>query len=557
MNNILTDRVRTTEELIKRSANQYQEKTAIKYINQNDEIVLKSYMDLKQDIQSVSVYFRSLPYKKIKMAIIGELCYEWIIAYYAVMDSAMITVPINHEWGVEAIVDIIKRTDIKMIVCSVDIQTKIEAVIAEVPDVIAHFTFEKSEIISIAGLLEGGKRAQELPTIVAENDIAMIVYTSGTTAKSKGVILTHGNICDNLVYSHMIVSDSPPRTCTVPILPPYHMFEITANIQGPIYSGYPICIGKGAKYVMESIQRFQPSILVVVPSVLYMFRKKIWMTAKLKKQEEKVRYSLQISEEMLSKGIDIRKALFEEVHELFGGNLTTVITGGASVESEIIREFYNMGIVVMNGYGITECSPVISCNRYSDIRLDSVGKIDDNFCKVKIVDGEILASGKNIMKGYYDDPEATQAVMCDGYFKTGDIGYIEAGYLYITGRKKNLIILDNGENVSPEELEAVFAKSRLIEEVLIYAQKNKFNSVQLVAEVLTNQEFISKEKITDPENYLENELMKINKNLPGYKRVNKIIVRDTPFEKTALGKIKRSYIGYRNLEFTGQDSSVR
>lgn len=537
MNKKELDYIETTDELLDRAVKLYNEHVAIRY-KKNNKIVDKSYIDLRTDINRVSNYFRKILPQGSNIAIIGNISYSWVVTYYAIMNSGMVAVPIDNAIDYKDMVDIIQRTNIRMTVFSIEWENKIQSIKEENSECKYFVAFEKGKYCSVEEIIEETKDIEFMPTIVTKDSVATIVYTSGTTGKSKGVVLTQGNLCDNVVYSCKVVSDTPERTCTVPILPPHHMFEITTNIQGPIYEGYPICIGEDPKYIFESINLFKPSILIGVPSVLYLIHKKIWMYAKQYSLDEELIYKIRIAKQLLTRGIDVRRELFEDIHKMLGGELTTIVCGGADIEPDIINEFNIFGIMIINGYGITECSPVVCGNKCTHINAESVGKIDEEFCKVKIIDDEILVSGKNVMKEYYNDEEATREAFIDGYFKTGDIGYIKDGFLYITGRKKNLIILGNGENVSPEELEGIYGQIIGIEEILISSKTNQFKKEQLAAEVFVNFDVIDTMD-KSIESYLKAEFDKINERLPKYKRVHIIDIRNVPFEKTALGKIKR------------------
>lgn len=534
------DYIETTDDLLDRAVRLHKNHVAIRYIKKN-KVVEKSYIDLRRDVNKVSSYLREILSQGSNIAILGNISYAWIVTYYAIMSSGMVVVPIDSAIDYRDMVDIIQRTNIRMTVFSTEMENKIQIIKEKNSECKYYMTFEKGEYCSVAELIKETKDIELMPTILKKDSIATIVYTSGTTGKSKGVVLTQGNLCDNVVYSCKVVADTPERTCTVPILPPHHMFEITTNIQGPIYEGYPICIGEDPKFIFESINLFKPSILIGVPSVLYLIHKKIWMYAKQYSLDEELMYKIRIAKQLLGRGVDVRRELFEDIHEMLGGKLTTIVCGGASIEPDVINEFNIFGITMINGYGITECSPVVCGNKCTHINAESVGKIDEEFCKVKILDDEILVSGKNVMKEYYNDEEATREAFVDGYFKTGDIGYIKDGFLYITGRKKNLIILGNGENVSPEELEGIYGQIIGVEEIQVSSKINQFKKEQLAAEVFVNYDVID---ITDKsiESYLQEEFDKINERLPQHKRVHIIDIRDTPFEKTALGKIKREMI---------------
>lgn len=542
MNGVEYAYVRTTHELISYSAKKYGDKPAVKYIVADEQIAVKSFIDLKRDVNIVSSYLvatstQATPPRHV--AIFGTISYEWLVAYYGILGASFVVVPIDGALPVKEIRDLLIQADIAIVVYGDVFATKIAELQTQDLSIEQYISLESgNESTSVVDII---LRNDTLGVIFAPKpeSLATIVYTSGTTGKSKGVMLTHRNICDNLVYSHLIVRDSPQRKATIPILPMHHMFEITAGIQGPIFGGYPICIGKGTKYVFQSLQLFNPSILMLVPSVVAMFHKRIWMEAKQKGTSDELRNRLELCQQQMADGIDNRKEIFADIRKLFGGDLTTVVCGGAPLDAQLVHEFNCFGIALLNGYGITECSPVISCNRFTQIKLGSVGLIDNEYVQVRIEDGEILVAGNNIMRGYYKNQEATAEALSGGYFRTGDLGYLdEDGFLFITGRKKNLIILDNGENVSPEELEDFFSKPKLVAEILVYEKKVK-NRQQLAARIVPNTEYAEQNGIDDVLSVLKAEFDQINNTLPTYKQIQSVELQDEGFQKTALGKIKR------------------
>lgn len=538
----LLKKVYTLKELIEFAADKYKNKAAVKYFGSNKKVKSKSYIDLRNDVDLMSTYLIKNRINKENIAIIGDVNYEWIVSYYSIVSSGAVVVPIDKELSAKDITDLLIRINAKCVFFGKTCRKKVEEIRKNIKSIEKYISLQPNENYeSVKDILKCMYGEEILNYSVEADDLASIVFTSGTTGKSKGVMLTHRNLCEDLMYSYYLVGRED-NTATIPILPVYHMFEITTGIQCPIYIGFTICIGKGIKYITKSIEEFKPSILTLVPLVVEMLDKRIWMEARKRKKYSKLRKALKLSKFLRRFEIDVRKILFKDIIEMFGGNLHTIVCGGAPLRKELEEEFNEFGITLLNGYGITECSPVLSCNMRGQVKSGSVGRPLKEFCEIKVVDEEILVKGDIVMKGYYNDEKSTNEAFSGEWFKTGDIGYLDKdGYLFITGRKKNLIILDNGENVSPEELEDVFIKSDLIKEIVVYGGKNNTKN-QISAIIVPDNDYIQKNSISDIEGTLNKEIEEINKSLPHYKRIQIINVRDEEFVKTSTGKVKRHEI---------------
>jgi long-chain acyl-CoA synthetase len=313
-----------------------------------------------------------------------------------------------------------------------------------------------------------------------------------------------------------------------------------------IHLGTKVCINKGLKSVSKDIMSYKPTDLMLVPLFLEKMYKKIWDKANKSGKAGLLRRTIKISNLLLKIGIDIRRKIFKNVIDGFGGNLKLIICGGAPLDPKYIQGFRDFGINVLNGYGITECSPVISVCRNDYFRDGSIGQIL-SCCEVKIDkltssdDGEILVKGKTVMLGYYKNEEATKETMDGDWFRTGDIGKIDDdGFLYITGRKKNLIVLRNGKNIYPEELEMLISNISYVEEVLVYCEGDRIDTdTNIIAEVYLDNEYIASNEIEDPKKQLEKDIEAINNTIPYYKNIKEIRIRENEFEKTTTKKIKR------------------
>ena len=383
---------------------------------------------------------------------------------------------------------------------------------------------------------------------IDKDKLSSIVFTSGTTGKGKGVMLTQGNICSDMeqgMYNFQITYK------TIMVLPPHHTFGSTVNIIGHYSQGCELCISSGIRYVVNELKEYQPTHMILVPLFVETFYKKILSTAEKTGKLGTLRKMIALSNKLRRVGIDLRRVFFKSVLANFGGKIEMIICGGAALHQDIIDFFDGIGITIMNGYGITECAPLISCNRNQYRKNGSVG-LPIIGGKAKILDpdengeGEICYKGPNVMIGYYKNEEATRAAIDEeGYFHTGDYGKIltegEDQWIYITGRLKNLIIFSNGKNVYPEELETDIQGVYGVSEVVVYAGESKSDPSKevIVAEIYPDEDALKLHNITDPAAYFEEEIKKINRKNVSYKSIGKVKIRTEEFPKNTSRKITR------------------
>ena len=507
-------------------------KIAFKFmVNKKD--VEKTYRAFYEDIMGLSKSILQLKYQNQKISILGENSYDWIVAYMAIACSNNTVVPIDKDLQIGDIKDILTEADVKMIFISDQYNDYAQMLQEAFP------TMQIINMKEIEGLIQKGKKLKiKLPN-VSPDQIATIIYTSGTTSKPKGVMLSHKGLAVDTIgcEKHFkLTGDS------ILVLPLHHTFALTAQILFGLTCGHAVCIPNSLKKIDELFKKYKPSSMIVVPMLVEAFYNKIWKTIKANGKEKLVKKMIKISNSLLKLKIDIRGKAFKQIIDGLGGNLNLIISGGAALEKTYVEDFRSFGINVFNGYGITECSPVVSVNRNEYYRDGSVGPVL-NGVEVKILrekeeerEGEILVKGDIVMKGYYKHPELTKEAMTeDGYFNTGDIGYVdEDGFLFITGRKKNLIILDNGKNIYPEELEGKLQKRDGIKEVVVFEKDKK-----IAAEIFPDFEIIPNDANTQKE--VQKIVDDFNKDLPFYKKIDTIVLRETEFEKTTTKKIKRKY----------------
>ena len=517
-------RIETLRDLILENDTQYPDKTAFSYRN-DGELVYKTYGDFAREVVSIGEWFTQEPAGK-HIGIVGENSYEWLLVYFAVVCSGNIAVPIDANLPTETIQLLIEQSECDIAFFSnakKDITCKQQQGSEEriSRNYKVFFMDELPKLINWGYSEIECNHGRMKDICLRSSDIATIVFTSGTTGESKGVVLTHGNICADIIHSCEMFTISGG---VVALLPFHHIFGMVVGIMMVYHYAYPVHINAGKRYIMRDIKELKPQTLMLVPLYVEAFYKQIKRKIKQQGKEEKAKRMAKIALALLRVGIDIRRKVFVELLREFGGNLELIISGGAMLDPDYVNVFHEWGIEIHNGYGISECSSVISVNRNLTNKPGSVGQVISG-CEVKIDEtGEILVKGENVFSNYYKDEESTRTSFADGWYHTGDLGYFEDGFLYINGRKKNLIILSNGENISPEGIEQELLKIDLISEIVV---RGKGNSLE--AEVFTED---SREKVrTIIEDW--------NKGQPPYKRIGNVVFRDDEFQKTTSKKIKR------------------
>ncbi len=525
----------TLKEIVIYGAEHGKDKKNFMFNNFEGKVETKSFNQSFYDSTGLGQYFYDLGMKGKKLAILSENSYYWIAAYYASAMSDMIGVPLDPKLTDADLTDLMVRSGCSAIIYTKDFASAIKMMQnTEGVQLTEYIKFEDFYDIVKKGhdSLDAGNKSF-LEEEVKPDDVAFIVYTSGTTGKSKGVMLTHKNVASNSIATCRAMTASH----TIAFLPFHHTLSwASALVVCQLLSewGY-IC--KSLKDIQKDLVDYHPQHFSAVPLAVETIYKKIWYTAKKSGRDEILKKGIKISNFLMKFGIDVRKKLFKEVIENLGGELEMIICGGAYLDTKYEKGLYEMGIQVVNGYGITECSPVVTCNRLDNFKFGSAGiPLDCNEIKIHDPDedgvGEVYVRGTNVMKGYYNDPEATAEAFDGEWFKTGDYGYIDKdGFLFFRGRKKNLIVLSNGKNVSPEELEDKLSGIDYVKEVVVY-EENGAITAEFFLDTVAEPE--AKEKI-------KADVREFNKSMPVFKQVSKVKTRDTEFPKTTTLKIKRNY----------------
>ena len=480
---------------------------AVRYKIGKHETEAKSYSQLRRDSESFSRAMEALGQKRKHIAVIGATSYHWLTAYFGIVNSGSVAVPLDASLPAEEVCELLDRADAAMLVLD-EIRADVAAIVKErCPKLKVLVSMQKEEHdgtwLSMGRLLrdyEGSFSYEPSP-----DQLCTIMYTSGTTGKSKGVMLTHRNMAENATCLDMKI---PARTVILSVLPIHHAYCLSMDILKGVSLGSVICINDSLMRVAKNIKLFQPNMILMVPLMIETLAKKLEEAS------------------MLPAGL--------VKNQVFGKQFHTICSGGAYLDPSYIDLFEKYGITILQGYGMTECSPVISTTVSWNIRKDSVGQLLPN-CEAKVVDQELWVRGSSVMQGYYKMSRETEETLVDGWLRTGDLGYVdEEGFVYLTGRKKNLIITKNGENVSPEELENRLGTARLIQEILV-----RENSGVIEAEIYPDYEYAKKHRVHDIQAELQKLIDAYNRKAPVYKRIYRLKVREKEFEKTPSKKIKR------------------
>ena len=545
-------------ELVEDVAHRYGEKTAYSFRSApKDEAPVKvSYARLAEDVRCLSTALIAKGVNKSHTTLIGKLSYGWVCSYLALLSSGAVVVPLDPDWTAEDLAETATVAECKSLFCAEELlENKTMAIDASAKlQNLMSLDFSEQEN-SISSWIEMGRELRAAGDTSYENarispdELSLLVFTSGTTGKGKGVMLSQTALLTN-IYAGLQLIKVGDRSISV--LPPHHTFGSTINLLGNLLVGSDVYITSGIKYLMKEMQEHQPTHLILVPLFLESFYRKIADTLKKSKKEKMLTRMIGMSNVARKAGIDLRQQLFAAVRNAFGGKLNTIICGGAPINQKVVDFFQSLGITVINGYGITECAPLIAANRNDGTKDCRCGyPISAATVKIKNPDengeGEIAVKGACVMMGYYKNPEATQAAFDnDGYFLTGDYGkFDENGYLYITGRLKNLIILSNGKNVYPEEIESELA-SRIpgALDVVVYEgisrRGQEFNAV--VAELFFDAAFLQKENVEDIHAYTKQYINDYNKTAVPYKKIGIFKIREEEFPKNTLRKIMRFQI---------------
>ena len=556
------DEITNFRELIKRSAEKYPDNTAYKFKRNlgkpNQKIIEKTYKEIKEEVECLGTALLDMGLENKKVAVIGNNRYEWCASYLAITTSNMVVVPLDKMLPEKEIKSLIERSKVDAVIYENKYAEVFENIKGEETTLKYYINMDLKEdekkTLSFQKLIEKGKELRkngnkQYDDIKIDNEkMSVLIFTSGTTNTSKGVMLSQKNITSNIMGMAKM-SKMYPDDVLLSFLPLHHTFECTITFLYGFYSGATIAFCDGLKYIAKNLQEYEISVFVAVPLVLETIYKKIQKGIKEQGKEKLVKIMSKIANFLLIFHIDIRRKVFKSVLNQLGGKLRIAYFGAAAMDKHVIEGYNNFGIDTVQGYGLTETSPLVAAETDKEHCPGSVGMAPFNI-QIKLEDindkgiGEIVTKGPNVMLGYYEDEESTKEVMQDGWFHTGDLGYFNKdGYLFITGRKKEVIVLKNGENVFPSDIEFLVNKLQYVQESILFPRENAKGEIALGIKIVYDEDLIKEhfgeKSKKEYKELIWEDIKKINQNLSQFKRIKELIITTEPLEKTTTQKVKR------------------
>ena len=524
-----------------------------------------TYKEAFETVNALGTALTNIGLKGKRIAVIGENCYQWATSYLAVICGTGVVVPLDKELSAMELKQLVIEAEVSAVMFTKKYReifkemktsgdTDIEILVDLTGDDEEEGIFKWSNLVAEGRmLLDGGDRSFVEAEIIAD-EMSELLFTSGTTGIAKGVMLSHKNICFDLMIAPTILNVNT-WDIFFSVLPIHHTYEGTCGFLMPLYKGASIAYCEGLKYIVKNLAEVSPTMFLGVPALFETLYKTIMRNVRKQGKEGLVKKVMSVNKVTRKIGLDLNKLLLKDILKVFGGRMRVLISGGAAIDPAILQFFNDLGFIAVQGYGLSECAPMGALNPDNPkyMRNSSVGHILPGM-QVKIVDkdedgiGEICLKGDNVMLGYYKNPEETARTVRDGWFYTGDQGYVdEEDFIYITGRKKNVIIASNGKNVFPEELEYYLSLSPFIAESMVWgAEDERSGDIVIVAAIRPEtddiREVLGDEKADDPETVKEllwKEVDKVNEQMPMFKKIKKIVVRNEEFEKNTSKKIKR------------------
>lgn len=538
----------STREVVERIAEVDAEAKIFGELDKSKNLIFYTAGDIYKEVMALGEGLFANGLKDAHIAIVADNSVRYILADMTIASGVGVVVPIDAEAPVEHLSMLLSKCDANAVLCSARCLDRIVAAQEKCPLLKTVITIDKKAegYKYYEEVLEDGKQGTEFRNLEMDvNAPAKMLFTSGTTGANKCVVLTNANLAANIMNCLDGIKASDQNT-SMSVLPMHHGIEINTHIMARVATGHLTYINNNIRSMMNNIKIFKPDIVTIVPMIANAFYKAIWTNATKEGKAEKLRKGIKISNLLRKFGIDKTHSMFAEVFAPFGGNLNMIVCGGAMLNPVVVKGMNDLGIHMENGYGITECGPLISMN--ADTLSDhlSVGKPCAGLeAKIDSPDsdgvGELCVRGKSVAKGYYKDEEATKAVFdADGFFHTGDTAYIDKdGKIFLVGRKKNTIILDNGKNVNPEEIEnAVEAEMDYVNEVVVY--QASAGTLDGSSQIICAGLYIEDEEKRSDSASIVKSVKAVNAKLPAYKAIEYVELRSVPFERTAAGKIKRT-----------------
>lgn len=524
-------------------AEMYAERPLFVTYDAQGEAHTRTYRAFADDVRAFSASLTLLGLAGRHVALVGENSYQWLVALFAITTIGSVAVTIDIEQADDVIKAMVWRADAEAVICSEGFTGLFLALQREYPalgHVISMGDDAHDGVLAFGKLMADGRlRAwMENTASIDPDQPAMIVYTSGTTSISKPVLLSHRNMLSNGCNAAAMVSMGPKVYVSLPL---YHSYGLTAGVMAHLTQGLVICVNGNIKTMLRDIKLFEPTSIAAVPLIIEAVHGRICAELNRRGEIDRARAYMAARKGPAPTPGDASLPYRDAVHEVLGPNIRMMVSGGAHLNLKVAANMETLGIQVIEGYGITECSPMISANRNRAEKLGTVGVMMPDM-DIRIVEGEIHIRGVSVSRGYYKDDALTAEHFQDGWFLTGDLGFMDKdGFLTISGRKKTLIVFMNGKKVTPEEIEGYVADIPLIQEAMAYGVSNGTSSddVKLALMVYPNPQLTEGMESYEILQRLQAQINEINRKLPTYKQIQSIKLRDIPFEKTSLRKIKR------------------
>ena len=540
------------KDMLKKSGEKYGEKIAYK-IRQENGYKEITHNEVRKMVDGLGTKLIDMGLKDKRIAVIGENRYEWEIAYLSIVCGTGTVVPLDKSLPENELESLIERSKAEAIICSqkyVEIlkKTKLKYIISMDLEKDNDGIISQKRLISEGIQLVKSGNTSFVNVKIDNEKMSIMLFTSGTTSISKAVALSHKNICSNLMDISSIL-DVNSSDVFLSFLPLHHVFECTVGFLFSLYVGAETVFCDGIRHIPENLAEYKVSVMASVPAI---YERLFKIIKKHLGKQGKVEQILEDEEKYKDSSMEKKKEVFKEIHDLLGGNIKLFISGAASLEPSIEEKFRRLGFNMVQGYGLTETSPVVAIGNKKYHKTGSIGKCVPSD-EVKLLDinkdgiGELAVKGPNVMLEYYENKEATEKVLKNGWFQTGDLARIdEEGYIFICGRKKSVIVLKNGKNIFPEEMETLINKEDGVEESFIFGKpiSKDPNDIKIFVKIVYNKESFEGKTETEIKEYFNEKIKSINKTMPHYKAIRGIIISDKPLIKTTTNKIKRE----KNLE---------
>ena len=548
-----TYEIKDLKDMLYKMTSRNRKKLAFRVRKQN-KIINKTFEDFKNDVENLGTKLIEMGLKNKKIAIIGKNSYEWATSYLAAVIVGIV-VPIDKESKKDAIIEFLNTGGVDSVIGDTKYLEIINqnskklnnknVILIDINNTKKYIDYDELIEDGKTLILDGNEQFKDIN--INPKEMKVLLFTSGTTGNSKGVMLSHENICSNIVSIANIVKVDN-STSVLSILPLHHTYECTIGFLLVLYGGGNIAYCDGLKYISKNILEYKPTFMLCVPLLLENVYKKIIKTLKTAIPKKYIK-----DEENIIDNIPffLKPIIKRKVKKSLGGKIRTFIVGAAKISPQIVKDYFKLGIKVLQGYGLTECSPLVAGNNDFYYKAESCGMPIPNV-EYKILNpnsegiGEIVVKGPNVMLGYYKNDKATNLALDGGYFHTGDLGYIDKDeFLYISGRSKNMILTKNGENIYPEEIEEILNQNDLITESLVIGESNEKNDVSVKAKIFPNvdalKEFFGNKIPTKEEisGIFSEVIKKVNSKLPNYKHIKSFKIMDEDFERTTTNKVKR------------------